>query len=607
MKKMIMSPCSILLFILITQISPFCFAAVTKQPKNPQPSFCCDHATKKTLCVLSNQILGKINKLSNQLSACCSTIEIDINNLNPCGRVRPLGQADIPAVINQSAYVCLKEDVLFDGSLVTSPGAEGPIGIAVNANNVVIDLNNHTLTYKGEGANGIATIGNSAHVTIKNGTIVGSNDQFTAGILLLTSNVTVKNVRIINASGAFSAGITMQGAFLPTVSTPQLILAPQDAIVIEKCDFENDFFGIELNTFSNSVIIKECTINKSIQMGITQPSRKNIAANVTIDRCTISNSGLNGIYTAFSQTNWTISNCKISNTVLNGMILAAFQNLKVTNCQVLDSGAHGIIVSIRQSQNVEIADCQIFNSQDSALRIDNVENLTISNCQITNYLTPSPTTSPPLLKVQDVFNGTISGCTFNSVAGTSDGLLLRNCHALTLEDCNAQIFCNQPRTNCPIGFNLQGDVESTVLRNCTVSGNPSVGIALQQDALNGPNSGVIIENCTVKGAVNQGIGLSSAVNCAILGCQITNCQGDGILLGTATSQNAVRDNTVINNGGFGINNATTQPNGNQIYHNFASNNFTGGVNNYFGIPASLVAADTTVTPVGVLQNIYSTP
>ena len=560
-------------------------------------SFCCDHASKRSLCIQSNQILQNLNKLSNQVSACCSTLENDITNLNPCGGIRVIGQADIPAVINQPGFVCLKQDIYFDGTTVTNPGIEGPIAIAINANNVVLDLNNHTITYKGTGANGIATIGTSAHITIKNGTIVGSPDPFTSGVLVNTSDVTVENMRIINASGPFSSGIVLMGAFIPNVAVTQLILAPQTAIVVANCDLENNFFGIQLQTLSNMVVIKDCMINRSIQMGITQPSRKNTAENIIIDRCTIANSGLNGIYTTFSQTNWTISNCKVSKTGLNGMILEAFQNLRVSNCQVIESGAHAIIASIRQSQNVVISDCELFNSQDSTLRVDNVASLAISNCQMTNYLA----TSAPLLKIQDVYNGFISGCLLTSGAGTSDGLLLRNCHNLTVDKCNAQILCNQPFAACPIGFNMQGDVEATVFRNCTVSGNPSIGIAFQQGNLNGPNTGVIVENCTVKGAVNQGIALASAINCGIYGCQVIGCQSDGIILGsqppmaaTTALQNSLRDNTLINNGGFGINNLAGDSN--KIYRNFAQAN-GGSYNNVL-----FVTAPAAATPISNIDN-----
>lgn len=557
------------------------------EPCCPLTNTFCSRANHETLCCLSQTILCEINKLRELINCCCCKREE-----NPCERKFVIRQSDIPFNARRSGYYCLGENVFFNGALVTNPGIEGPIAIAVSSppdGNVVIDLNNHTLKYSGMRTNGIATIGSSAHITIKNGTIEGSNDADTAGILVLTNNVNVENVRIINASGSNSSAIDIQGAFLATPNSPTVILKPIDAILIDRCDFEGNNFGIQLNTFSNGVTIKNCTINNSVQMGITQPSRKNTASNVTIDKCTISNSGLNGIYTTYYQANWLIRDCQISNSGLNGMILACFQNLKVLGCQIWQCGAHGITASIRQSQNVEFADCQIFNTQDSSLRIDNVENLVIRNCAITNAL-PS---SAPLLKVQDIYNGQIVGCTLNSTAGTAGGLFMRNCHGMLVDQTTANIFCMQPLVNCPIGFNLQGSVESTVIRNCLISGNPSLGIALTVDTLNGTDTGIVVENCTIREATEHGIAFFSATNSAIYGSKVISCTGDGIFLDTNTNQCSVRDNTLISNGKFGIENVGTD---NKIYHNFAQGN---GTDYSSGVP--LV---TSPAPhVGVLENI----
>ena len=262
----------------------------------------CNSAAAQTSCCQTDKIVKQLNKLEKNLALCCTSLKNEILALTPCKTSIPIGQADIPFVALEEGYYCLQEDVVFDGTLVTNPAVVGPIGIALNTTNAVLDLNNHTITYKGAQANGIATIGNSAHITIKNGTIIGPlTDQNTAAILLLTSNATVKNVRIINAAGLGSAAITIQGSLLPSASSPTETLTTLNDITIENCDLEGNNYGIELNSFTNSININGCTINNSIQMGITQPARKNVASNVFINDCTISNSGLNGIFTTFSQ------------------------------------------------------------------------------------------------------------------------------------------------------------------------------------------------------------------------------------------------------------------------------------------------------------------
>ena len=275
------------------------------------------------------------------------------------------------------------------------------------------------------------------------------------------------------------------------------------------------------------------------------------------------------------------------------MILVGFKNLAIHNCQVYESGAHGIFASLRLSQNIDIANCQIFNCADAALRVDNVENLTIRDCEFTNYVA----TQAPVVKIQDIFQGTIARCQINSVAGTSDGLFVRNCRGITVLNSNAHIVCNQSASTCPIGFNFKGNVTGTTVRQCTVTGTPAIGIALQQDTLNGTDTGVIIENCLVQGAAQQGILCALATNCGIYSSKIIGCQSDGIRLDAQTSQCSVRDNTLISNGGYGISNLNGSGH-NTIYHNFAQNNALG---NYNGVAAVLITPPAA--HVGVLENI----
>lgn len=596
-----------------------CLASLSIITAHFQPTDvdCCK-ASKKTLCQLEKSIFNEVKTLEKQLSTCCSTIGTDLDQilkaLTACGPVIPVGQAHVPYQARSSGYYCLKEDIFFDGS-TTPAGAVGPTAFAFSGQNVVFDLNNHTIRIKGAGANAIVAFANaitaaaqgilkadpavsppadpraSTRIFIKNGTIIGSTDSAQSGILILTNNVTVSNVRIINLSGPASSGITIQGAFISSIQSPTILLTPLNDVLVEQCNLVGNYYGVQLDTMTNSVTIQDTAIDKSLQMGITQPSRKSGSSNVTINRVTISNSGLNGIFTTFSQANWFVRNTQVTNSGLNGMIFSAFQNLAIDNCQVYNSGAHGIDISIRQNKNVSLSHTQIFNCQDACLRVDNTENLRITDCEFANY----NATPEPLVKLQDIFNGTVSSCQFNSLAGTSDGLFLRNVHGVTVSNSSANILCNQPRSSCPVGINVHGGVTTTTVNSCTVSGNPSVGIALTPDTLNGLNSGITVQKCTVQNAVTQGILVSQSSQCTIFGNTVSNGNGDGVFIDSGSVQTAVRDNTLTNNTGFGINNAGLQS---SIFHNFASGN---GAGNYTGVPLDLISAPTATT--GVLVNV----
>ncbi len=509
----------------------------------------------------------------------------------------PIFQSDIPLTINREGRFFLAEDIVVNAAVLKA-SVYGPIGIGINAPNVDLDLNNHTIFITGVNVNGIVTLADALHTRIHNGTIRGTGkttDFGNHGIIAATDDITISNIQFIAIAGGpgtyfQSAGVLITGLFIPTITYSTAATDPLHGVTVENCSFTDNYTGVSIYNFGSDITIRDCNFDGNL-LAITEPERGDYSYNVLIDNCGISNCGLHGIYITYNQANWTIKKTNITNSFLDGMILVGFQNLKVSDCQIFNSGSYGIIAAIRQSQNVEITDCKIFNSQNSALRIDNIGNLIVEGCQLTNYAA----TTLPIMKVQDVFNGVIRNCQLNSTAGTSDGLFVRTCQGISVDNCNVNIFCNQPRTSCPVGINFHGSVQSGTIRNCIVSGNPSAGIAIVQDTpnnTNGGNSGITVQNCTVQGAVSQGILLSNTSSSSILASQVFDGSGDGIVIDSATLNCSIRDNTVTNNAGIGINNMGTNS---SIFHNFAKSNGT----NYAGV--SLVVAPAP--GVGVLENI----
>ena len=415
------------------------------------------------------------------------------------------------------------------------------------------------------------------------------------------------------------------------------VATSQKTLLIENVSSVGNLNGISFQGNVVDVIVRGVSINESMEMGITtQTSRLGTQGNIIFEDVSIAQSGLNGIYTTFNQYNWILNRVQISNSGLNGALFAGFQNLTIRDSQIMESGAKGLVASIRQSQNITISGLEIFNSADEALRVDNVQNLSITGSKFINY---NPTTLP-LVKIQDTNNGSITNSHFMSLGGLADGLFIRNSHGLILDNNLVKVFNNatsstptpQPpnlsgnpiedyiqRKFCagagasgtttngsansdsnmgtsvpsgPIGINLQGGVTAMQLRNTVVSGTPTIGIAVQTDSLNGFDEGVIIENVLVDGAQSSGIFFANALNCAVFGSQILNGQGDGITINGQSSQTGVRGNTLTNNRGFGINNSGANS---QIYANFAAANGS----NYS--PNILVSRP--IAGVGSLENI----
>ena len=125
-----------------------------------------------------------------------------------------------------------------------------------------------------------------------------------------------------------------------------------------------------------------------------------------------------------------------------------------------------------------------------------------------------------------------------------------------------------------------------------ISNAAAHGIAFE-DVL---NSCVI--DCTIKRILEgTGISLFGSDGISLLENVVIRNAVDGIFLDESTVRCAVRDNTTILNGGFGLLNDGDMSN--QIFHNFSHDNTAG---NFAGV--SLVVTPTF--GIGVLENIDET-
>lgn len=656
--------------------SDACCKTVTSKIDRLQASLtrCC--ADQASCCT---DIKNKLQEIENMLAACCMGGGI--------GSCATFFITEIPAgglILDKPGHYIVCNPLFFDGSsggvfdqavsrskniFAAEPFSNTTFGVIITSTGVEFDLNNQPFTINGENI-GAVFIAAGASSSVTGGSIVGNNaaGQFGVAIAATASAaanaaaaITVSNVAFANIAAAAApaaavapaaaaaaaaapaaAAVAVAAAAAAAAAPLQLLRSPLSfdppldklsGVRLENLRSDNNLNGLSIQGNVTNVIVRDFTINRSIEMGITQPSRSGFHGNFLFENVAIANSGLNGIYITFNQDNWIFNNLQIRNSGLNGAIFEGTQNLTVTNAQISQSGAKGLVASIRQSQNITLTGLEIINSGDEAIRVDNVQQLSISNSKCINY---TPTTHP-VCKIQDVNNGTITGNQFMSAAGLADGLFIRNSRGLILDSNLVKVFNNvtsstptaQPPitsgsnngittfieqqfgcTSCiscpptppanlctgsrPVGINLQGGVTGCKISNCVISGTPAVGIAVQSDLLNGYDEGVVIERCLIDGAECAGIIFSQAVNSAVLSTQVVNCQGDGISIDSLSTRTAVRDTTLTNNRGVGLRNLGLQS---QIYHNFAS----GNGQNYVGVP--LVAAPAA--GLGSLENISS--
>lgn len=478
-----------------------------------------------TINTCCTNLTNDIENVNNNLTTCCDTLESMIGNIGGCGTITTITQKDIPFEITKSGRYCLGQDI--------SVNTPGQIGIAVNAVGVDLNLNGHAGKAGAADTTVIATIGTASLVHIHNGVVTGSDnsaDVGQIGIAALTNNVVISSIQAQKFSAPESSGFLIQG----------LANSKTEAISVKHCTCTGNFIGIEINNSSN-LKIHDCALDKSIFAGIAQVNAPNSSSNILVEDCAISNSTNHGISTAVSQSNWIFKNVQINASGLNGMNLAGgFQSLAIKNCQVLNSGVYGITLSSNQSQNVEIND-----SQSDAVLIESVNNLLIQNSQFTN----TSSANKPTLAVQNSSNGSIRGCLLSSTS--SDGFFTSNCKGLSVQNCDANIQCSQPVASCPIGFNLNSGLSNVALEQCTVSGTPSIGIAVGLTST-ANNTGILIDRCAVQGA-GTGIFLAGTTSSTVTYCNVVNCSGDGIALDPSATLIIVVGNYVTHNGGTGIN------------------------------------------------------
>jgi Right handed beta helix region len=137
---------------------------------------------------------------TEQIKAVCSDTQIQNSTQNALTPVTIIP----PATISQPGTYCVVDDL-------TIPSFQN--GIIINANNVILDLNNHIIQGQTNSLSAIVVSNNNKNITIQNGTIQtmgGHGILINAGTsLIVLSNLTILNNRLngILLSGAISGVI----------------------------------------------------------------------------------------------------------------------------------------------------------------------------------------------------------------------------------------------------------------------------------------------------------------------------------------------------------------------------------------------------------------
>lgn len=384
--------------------------------------------------------------------------------------------------------------------------------ITIDADNVILDLNDTTITQRSQNDNASRAITirpGHKNITIRNGSLVG----FTADAILsvLTNQLTIENVSITDNAN--------RQAYTPTLGFA--------SVNVEGC----------LNVVLRDLTVRHTVVNSSddiIGAGILVLGTRTFL----IENCRVSEAEVDatesigsqciGISTILSDNgvvrNCTVSNCR-SSGVMPGFGYIITQDILTENCAAnFNTG-----VQTTSGYYPQISDSLQFVNCDA-----NNNHSTCQDCHGFPYFISS--------------NGYISNCrAFNNQAVNPTGgynekmtgfeiLVCRNC---VVEDCVASDnIATRPIRHYAAGF-ANGNSDNVVFRNCTSIGNTALGNegrgigfgpALDPRFF-GTCFGTIWENCIAEGnfgdTMSIGFDIFGQVGAIVLNC-ISQNHGNAI-------------------------------------------------------------------------------
>lgn len=533
------------------------------------------HAANAPVTKPKNTVKNALKHLESNPTACQTAtpiLESQINN-------------PIPYTISSPGVYCLATDVSF------TPTASFTSAITIDAPNVVLDLNNNTLsqaTVTNTGLVGI-TINGQRNIIIKNGTVSGFNQN---GIFTQANTTTsafndqliFENLNVLtNGTAAGPEGV---GGIVITNATN---------VSLEYVNARENFgVGVGLSGVDN-FFMDNCRCDD------TQP----IEFAFPFGNCAI------GFYAAVDGPFFLKLREKFEEkkNLKQTPFTTASSNLFVTNCSFNGStgqnSAFGAAVgnltttASARSRNILFENCvatdisAVEGFSFFGLYFGFVEGITViaDNIVIKNFvvdnLATTGTGTPPIDHMVGI------------EVSASTNALVENCTVATLSGQATYVF----------GFDIEGFGTNVTHKNCVayniVNNNTTVlpayaaGFALEkplQAGFNFEGQGVVTDSCIAQnvhgqpqGATAAGIFVSGQQNIQVQNCLSSN-NDIGILtldyipgpIGTLLTQNGIfENNTVAHNCIAGFSDQTRYAN-NAYFSNTARSNGPGGLANYVG-------------------------
>lgn len=503
--------------------------------------------------------------LGNTLAAfntCCNALFNDFNG------TWTLINTDFNQVISLLTTLTQKEGSCESLSIsapttIISPGsyclANNITGtITINANDVVIDLNDCTI-FNGQ----IIVLGRN-NVCIRNGALENAGVGPTAISIMNCSNVILKNLIIINPNDGIQCGQVTN-------------LLMKDIIIT----------GAQNNGID---IINSSTALRFEDFEIINTSSNAIYINANVQDITLHNGHIKFTNGLRGEIGFNTDNVKCFDIFIEGTPSGIFPvNFLGTSSNVLFNNVHvtDATQGIRLSTSYQglFEKCTVKNiiapssSAASAFRIDNGIHNQFDSCIVFGITTTGSTTIDAF-KMTNNTDLILKNCTVEGLKGfngTVNGMNIASSQLVTINECMIQNIISGTQAD---GFHIQS-TNNVVATGCTANSCSSNGYYFN-NSINGTYIQCIANNCLLNGFYS-----SAATNMLYQYCYSNNGSGNGFNVSNAICGNCESSK----NSGFGFNGNSTST----AYNCFAGVNTAG---NYTAITDSVQTIGATGPKVG---------
>jgi len=356
--------------------------------------------------------------------------------------------------------------------------------------------------YKGS-QNAITIAANDVKLDLRNFSITLKNSTATGILVSNVSEIVIMSDAIINISNSSQTGYGIH-------------LVDANKVLLSNIFTENHFDGLFIENSTDVTILKSQFLNP-----VNAGAAVSASTNVIFNGCVFAGSSNNGLLFSGTNQDCTLINSDFPDAQFSNLLVQQINGMSVENCSFTNNGGDPGKANLVQFGDVNTPD-QIVND------------LIFKNCTIVNRPSAGGNTAPEGLGLYNVSGALVDSCIVDiDNTGQPQEIDLSSIHIGN-------------GTGVQIGTNI-------IIRNTISKGPATDGYYPDIGSTN-----IVIDTCLASNALKDGIFLAGTSASVVQNCTVVNNGTNGIFLGEVSSDNAVINNVVIQNG-FNIITPITDP------------------------------------------------